>query len=71
MRRFPTQGEEAKPDSSIQTIMEDAIGPILALDAAPTTAGNQLPHHADIGYFSTDLYVRLGATIYRISLTAV
>ena len=64
-------GDEAKPDGALSKIVHGALGLPLTLDAAPTTAGNELAKHGDIGHFSTNLYIRLGDTIYSVSLTAV
>lgn len=71
MRAFPLFGEDAKPDSAISKILQQALDIPPLLDAAPTTTGGQLNKHGDIGYFSTNLYIRLGATTYSIALTAV
>lgn len=71
MKRKELKGDAAKPDSFENFVIENAIGPILVLGSPPTTAGNQLPHHGDAGTNGGNLYVRLGATIYRFTGAAV
>lgn len=63
-------GDAAKADSFERYVLQNAIGPILILDAAPTTAGGQL-REGMIGIYSTNLYLTVSGTTYRISLTAV
>ena len=71
MRPFPTFGNDSEPTSATQRIIQGALDIPFELDAAPTTSEGQLAKHGDIGYFGTNLYLRLGATTYRVALTAV
>lgn len=71
MKSFATEGDDSKVDGSIQRIITGALGVPIQLDAAPTTAGGQLPKANDFGYYGTNLYINLGGTTYSIALTAV
>ena len=71
MRNYGISGEESRPDSPLQLLAEGKLEKPIALDAAPTTALNQLPKHGDTGYVNNDLYVRLGDTIVKFAGTAV
>lgn len=70
MRPFPTFGNDSEPTSVAQRVIRDALGPILELDEDPTTSGNQLPNHGDLGYRGNNIFIRLGATIVKFSGTA-
>lgn len=62
--------EERKPDSFAQHVLDNAIGGIITLDTAPTTANGLLPE----GYFginSTNLYLTHNSVTYRVALTEV
>ena len=67
MRPFPLFGEDAKPDSAIQSIIADAVGPILTLDAAPTAsnATSILPKHMNIGHVLGVVYINLNGVVYK------
>ena len=71
MKRKELTGDSAKPDSFENHVLRNALGPVLVLVAAPTSAGNQLPNHGDIGAFGTNLYLNVSGTTYRITMTAV
>lgn len=71
MRKFQTEGEDSLPTSPIQRILAGAWDIPLVLDAAPTTVGDQLPTHGDIGTFGGNIYVRLVDTIYKFTGVAV
>ena len=71
MQRKALKGDELKADSFENYVLENGFGIPVALSSAPTTTGNQLPRHGDAGYHSTNLYVNLGGTTYRLSMTAV
>lgn len=71
MRDIDRQGKEALPDSTVSKIIEGAFGTPRELEAAPTTANAILPRNGDAGYFSSNLYIRLGEFTYRISMTQV
>ncbi len=71
MKKFPLQGDAQKSNSLENFIFQNAFGIPIELDAAPTTAGGQLPLHGDSGFFGTNLYINLQGTVYRFSGTAV
>lgn len=68
---FPTFGEDTNPESPIQKIIAGAFGIPIELDAAPTTAGGELPKHGDTGFYGTDLYINLGGSTYKYTGTLV
>lgn len=71
MRSFPTSGDDSKPDSPIQKIINGALDIPFELSDAPNTAGNELPTHGDVGYHGSFLYINLGGTTYKLNITAV
>ena len=62
-------GKDFPADSFERHVLENGLGKPQTLDAAPTTAGNQLPKHGDSGWFGTDLFINLNGNIYSIQLT--
>lgn len=68
MKEF--QGVDFKADSFERHVLDNAFQKPRILDAAPTTAGNELPFHGDSGRFGASLYVNLGGTVYEIALVA-
>ena len=71
MKQFAVTGEDSKPNSSIQKIINGTLGLPLPLEAAPTTTGGELPNHGDNGWYLTNFYINLGGTTYRVPLVAV
>jgi len=71
MKQFAVTGEDAKPNSPIQKIINGTLGLPLELSSAPTTTGGELPNHGDNGWYLTNFYINLGGTVYRLSMTAV
>ena len=69
MKGYPQK--QFSPESFERHVLDNGFGKPIALDAAPTTVGNQLPKHGDSGYFGSTFYITLGATTYSIALTAV
>ena len=69
MRGYPQK--QFASGSFERHVLDNGFGMPRALDAAPTTVGNQLPKHGDSGYFSTSFYINLGGTTYEIALVAV
>lgn len=65
------KSDEINADGTLKKIVGVAMSSPTTLDAAPTTAGNQLPRHGDWGFYSTKLYLNLGGTVYRFDGTAV
>jgi hypothetical protein len=63
--------EYQAPDNPINRIIQSAMRSPLALDAAPTTAGKQLPRDGDWGFHSNDLYINLNGTVRKFTGTAV
>lgn len=70
MRRKELQGDEAKPDSTINHILSNGQGIPVSLSEAPTTDGGQLKGN-EWGHYDGTLYINLGGTIYSIALTEV
>lgn len=71
MKQFAVTGEDSKPNSAIQKIINGAFGLPVQLTAAPTTAGGQLPNHGDNGFYNNDWYVNMFGTVHRFDGTAV
>lgn len=71
--RKPVLNDEVnkKQDSDLMKVVEGALGVPVELDAAPTTAGGELPFNGDSGWYSGNLYINLGGTVRRISYTNV
>ena len=69
MKRRP--GSTSNSDEDAGYIFENAFGKPIELDAAPTTAGGELPKNGDSGWFGTNLYVNLGGSVYRFAGTLV
>jgi len=67
MRR-PT-GEIIKPSSVEGLIIDNALGKVLILDAAPTSANNSVPEK-EIGYFSNKLYMTIEGTLKEWSVSS-
>lgn len=63
--------ETLKPDSFENHVIEKAFGNPIALSAAPTTAGGELPRANDCGYFGTNLYINLGGVVVKLVGVAV
>lgn len=71
IRPILSEEKDKLPDSFANFVILNALNIPLALDAAPTTVGNQLPSNGDCGFYSTNLYINLNGTVYRLSMTAV
>jgi len=69
MKRRP--GSTTNSSEDVGYIFENAFGRPIELQAAPTTAGGELPRDGDSGWFSTNLYINFGGTVRRISFTNV
>ena len=63
-------GDDAKADSPLNEVKRRAMGVPLALDAAPTSANGALAE-GQWGLHSTNLYITISGTTYRITLAAV
>jgi len=62
-------GVQIKPDSTESSIIEGALGKVLVLDAAPTSANNSVPEK-EIGYFSNKLYMTIEGTLKEWSVSS-
>jgi len=69
MKRRP--GSTTNSSEDVGYIFENAFGRPIELQAAPTTAGGELPRDGDSGWFSTNLYINLGGSVYRFAGTLV
>ena len=71
MKRQRLSGDDAKADSPINFIFDNALGVPIELTAAPTTIGNELPSNSDFGFFGNDLYINLNGTTVKFTGAAV
>ncbi len=70
MIRFPLDGEDAKPDSAVNTIIENALGKAIVTDAQPTTTNNILSD-GQVGFYSGSFYWKINGNTYRLTTTLV
>jgi len=61
-------GDDAKPNSFANHVIENAIGPILKLDSAPTAAIPQLEGD-QIGYFNNKIYLVIEGVLKEFSIS--
>jgi hypothetical protein len=62
--------QDTKLQETMRHVFNNALGNVIILESAPTTAGGQLNPN-EIGYYSTTLYINIDGTTYSIALTAV
>lgn len=72
MKQFAVEGDDSKPNSPIQKLINGTLGIPVLLTTTPTTAGNELSRHGDNGFCSADdsFYINLFGRTFKISLTA-
>ena len=70
MKSFLTIGDDSKADSSINQIIQGALGKAIILDQADTTVKNLVPE-GEFGYYSNKLYFRISGSTYSVNLTLV
>lgn len=69
MIRPQLEGDEARPDSVTNHIINNGLGKIRVLDAAPTSTGNSVPE-GELGYFNLKIYATIAGTLYEWAVTA-
>jgi len=69
MERIPLTPETKPEDQNVlNNIMDGALGTVISLSSAPTTAGGELKDN-QIGFNGTKLYIGISGSIYSISLS--
>lgn len=67
---FPLFGDNDKANSPFKKIINGALGKVIILDGAATTANGKVPP-GEVGFYGTTLYFNIGGTTYSVALVAV
>ena len=71
MIRKELKGDAAKADSFENHVIQNALGKVRILDAAPTSTTNSVPE-GEAGYFNNKVYLTIGGVLkeFAVSSTA-